>query len=60
MQEMTSTDYLCQEKEEKNLPVLKIQRHKDYIEKGGGRLITATRNNMDNTRINWKEISKKQ
>ena len=37
-----------------------MQRIEDYIEKHGGRLITATRNNSDNTRINWTKITKKQ
>ena len=33
----------------------------DYIEKHGGRLITATRkNNTDNMKINWTEITRKQ
>ena len=35
-----------------------IQQPEDYIEKHRGRLITATWNNTDNTRINWKEIAK--
>ena len=37
-----------------------IQLLKDYIEKRGGRLITATRNNSDDTRISRMEISRKQ
>ena len=37
-----------------------IQWLEDYIEKHGGRLITATRNNTDNMRINRIEITKKQ
>ena len=36
-----------------------IQWLEDYIEKHGGRLITATRNNTDNTRINRLEITRK-
>ena len=36
-----------------------IQRHKDYIEKHGGRLITATRNNTDSKRINKTEVTRK-
>ena len=38
-----------------------IQRLEDYIEKRGGRkLITVTRNNTDNMRINRTEITRKQ
>ena len=37
-----------------------IQRLEDYIEKSVGRLITATRNNTDDTRISRTEITKKQ
>ena len=37
-----------------------IQRFEDYIGKRGGRLITATRNKTDNTRINRTEITWKQ
>ena len=37
-----------------------IQRLEDYIEKCWGRLITATRNNTDDTRTNKTEISRKQ
>ena len=32
----------------------------DFIEKRGGRLITSTRNNTDNTRTNWTTITRKQ
>ena len=32
----------------------------DYIEKRGRRLISATRNNTDNTSINRREITRKQ
>ena len=32
-----------------------IQRLEDYIENSGGRLITATKNNTDDTRINRME-----
>ena len=35
-----------------------IQRVEDYIEKCRGRLITATRNNTDNTRICEKQKTK--
>ena len=37
-----------------------IQRLEDYVQKRGGRLITATRNNTDNTRNNKTEITRKQ
>ena len=37
-----------------------IQRLKDNIEKHGGRLITATRSNTDNTRTSRTEITRKQ
>ena len=37
-----------------------IRRLEDYIEKRGGRLITATRNNTDNTRTNGMTITRKQ
>ncbi len=36
-----------------------IQRLKDYIEKRGGRVITATRNNADITRITRSKITRK-
>ena len=37
-----------------------IQRFEDYIEKRGGRLIKASRNNTENTTINGMEITRKQ
>ena len=37
-----------------------IQRLNDYIEKCRERLITATRNNTDNTKPNRTEITRKQ
>ena len=37
-----------------------IQWLEDDIEKCGGRLITATRNNTDNISINWTKITGKQ
>ena len=37
-----------------------IQRHEDFIEKREGRLITATRNDFDDTRISWTEIIRNQ
>ena len=36
-----------------------IQRLEDYIQKHGGRLITATRNNTDNMRTNRMTITRK-
>ena len=60
------TDYKYQEERgEEDLPVLKtvdasIQQLEDYIEKNGGRLITATRNNTDNMKTNRTEITRKQ
>ena len=37
-----------------------IQRVEDYTEKREGILITATRNNTDDTRVSKMEISRKQ
>ena len=37
-----------------------IQQLEDYIEKRGGSLITATRNNTDDTRTSKPEITRKQ
>ena len=37
-----------------------IQQLKDYIQKCGGRLITATRNNTDNMRTNRTTITRKE
>ena len=37
-----------------------IQRPEDYIEKHGGGLITATRNDTDNTKTNRMTITRKQ
>ena len=37
-----------------------IRQLEDYIKMHGGRLITATRNNTDNTSINWTKITQKQ
>ena len=36
-----------------------IQWIEDYIEKCGGKLITAIRDNTNNTRINWTKITRK-
>ena len=44
---------------EDNIDAL-IQWLEDYIEKCGGRLITTTRNNTDNMRINRTKITRKQ
>ena len=57
---------MCQEKEEEeDLPALRIaltHRYNDskITEKHGERLIIATRNNTDNTRINRTKITIKQ
>ena len=37
-----------------------IQQLEDYIEKRGGRLIAATRNNTNDTRTNRTTITRKQ
>ena len=37
-----------------------IQQLEDYIQKHGRRLITATRNNSDNTKTNRMTITRKQ
>ena len=37
-----------------------IQQFEDYIQKHGGRLITATRNNSNNIRTNRTTINRKQ
>ena len=64
---MTLTDYMCQEeREEEDLPALKTaltpqyNDNKDYIEKRRRRLITATRNNTNDTRISRTTITRKQ
>ena len=64
---MTLTDYYVSRKEGKRgLDNIEdsidafIQRLEDYIEKRGGRLITVTGNNTDNTKINKTEITRKQ
>ena len=61
--EMTLTDYMCQEeREEGGLLAFdeSIQRLEDYIEKHGRRLITATRNNTNDTRNSGTTITRKQ
>ena len=64
---MMLTDYMYSERrEEENLSVLKtsfdasIQRLEDYIEKHEGGLITATRNDPDNTMAHRMTITRKQ
>ena len=61
---MTLTDYMYQERrEEEELPVLKTaltQRLEDYIEKQEGGLITAIRNDTDNTKTNIMIMTRKQ
>ena len=37
-----------------------IQQLEDDIKMRGGKLITATRNNADNTSVNWTKITRKQ
>ena len=37
-----------------------IERLEDYVEKRGGRLITATRNNTNDTRTSGTTITRKQ
>ena len=62
---MMLTHSMCQEggrglvSIEDNIDAL-IQRLKDNREKWGGRLITATRNNTDNTRTNRMTITRKK
>ena len=58
--EMTLTDYISQKKKEEEDSVdASIKRIKDYIERRRERLITATRNNTDNTMINKIRIIRK-
>ena len=57
---------VSEKREEEDLPVLKnsvdalIQRLEDYIEKNEGGLITAIRNDSDNTMDNRMTITRKQ
>ena len=62
MPEMKLTDYMYQEKEEEeNLPALKTALLIDPMTRRLYRKeITTTRNNIDNTRINRMEITRKQ
>ena len=58
---MTLTDYMCQEeREEEDLPALKTQRLENYTENHGGRLITATRVNTNDTWTRGTTITRKQ
>ena len=58
---MLLTVNMCQEKEEKDMSALKTAlRPEEYIEKRGGRLITATRNTTDDTKTNGTKITRKQ
>ena len=61
---MTFTDDVCQEeREEEDLPALKTawtHRLEDYTQKRRGRLITATRNNTNDTRTSGTTITRKQ
>ena len=63
---MTLTLYVPRKEGGKGVAIIKdsvdssIQRLEDYIEKGGGRLITATKNNNDDTRTSKPEINRKQ
>ena len=59
------TDFMCQENEEEDTSIQdsvdgSIQRLGDYIYQRGGRLITAIRNNSDNTSINRTDIAREQ
>ena len=54
---------VSKKEDEDNSPALKIaliQRLEDYIQKYRGRLITVTRNSIDNRRINRTIITRKQ
>ena len=52
--------YMSRKEGGRGLASTSIQRLEDYIQKRGGRLMTASRNNTDNTRTNRKTITKKQ
>ena len=54
IQKMTYTDDMCQQKEEEDMPALRLHQYKDCIRKSRERQITATRNNTNDT------ISRKQ
>ena len=63
---MTLTDYIWKKEGGRGLISIKdsvdasIQRLKDNIEKRRGRLITASRNNTDNMRINRNTITREK
>ena len=63
---LTLTQYISRKEGRRGLASIEdsvnasIQRPEDYVEKRGGRLITATRNNVDNTRINKTNILRKR
>ena len=58
--------YVSRKKEGRGLTILKnsvdasIHRLQNYMKKPGGRLITATKNNIVNTRINRTTMTRKQ
>ena len=61
-----STDYVSRKEEGRGLAIIEDsfaaskQWLKDFIEKNGGKLITATKNNTDNTRMNRTKITWKE
>ena len=63
---MIETGYICQENEEEDSPAFKISLMNRYddsktrLKKCRGNLITATKNNTDNTGINRTKITRKQ
>ena len=58
---MRLTDYMCQEKKAEEDSVDKSKKRiKYYIEKRRGRLITATKNNTDYTRIKRRKYPENQ
>ena len=63
---MTLTDYVSRKEGLRGLVRIEdsvdtsIERLEDYIEKLRERLMTATRNNIDNTRTSRREITRKQ
>ena len=63
---MTLTDFVPRKKGGRGLTIIEdsvdasIQRLEDYMKMHGGKLITATKNNTDNTRTNRTTITRKQ
>ena len=63
---MMLKDYMSGKEGRRGLTIIEngvdasIQRLEDYIEKRGGKVITATRNNTDNMRTNRTTINRKQ